>query len=179
MVKLTNVFLFGVALVLQACQHIPERLLAGSEVEKIREVAIYHLTLENEDPSYLPPGYEILDRQDVELVLVDKAFTLVNPANGVQFRGELDANQNALIRGLRTMSWSGDAYWEPFSWGRYRDRDKLCLTSKFCFIFSRFDGLEGNDMLGMRVHPNGKQLLSLDYRFWVFTNIDPIGAAAN
>lgn len=170
-------FLFGGTFVLlQACgiQHTPERLLNEEEVMRIREVGIQHLEQEYKDPSYLPPGYTILDRQEVEAALVDKAFTLVNPATGLQFRGQLDASKHAVIRGLQARSWSGEADWESFSWGDYRDRDKLCLTTQFCFVFSRFDDLEGGDMLGARVHRNGKELLALNYRYWLFTHIDPI-----
>ncbi|RCK34374.1 hypothetical protein TH9_08435 [Thalassospira xiamenensis] len=170
----------GTFVLLQACgiQHTPERILEEDDVARIREIGINYLEKEAQDPTYLPPGYAKLGREEVEAALVDKAFTFVNPLSGWQFRAELTAENKVLIRGRGARSWSGEAYWEPFSAGDYQDRDKLCLTSTFCFVFSRFDDLEGNDMLGARVHPKGQGMLAINHRYWVFTHIDPINGPA-
>ena len=177
----TKLIVGGTLVLLQACASGPslDRLVDTDTVTRFREIGIRHLEKEYQDPSYLPPGYRKLNREQVEAVLVGKSFTLVNPANGFQVRAQLDSENQVIIRGRRGAYWSGNASWERFSWGDYHDRDKLCLTSQFCFVFSRFDDLEGDDILGARVHRGGKKLLKLNYRYWVFTNIDPINVPAD
>ena len=177
----TKLIVGGTLVLLQACgiQHTPKRLVEENEMLRMRAVGMAHLEKEYQDPSYLPSGYTILDRQAVEDVLVGKAFTFVNPLNGWQFRAQLLNENKVVIRGRGARTWSGEAYWEPFSAGAYHDRDKLCLTSVFCFVFSRFDDLTGGDMLGARVHKSGQKLLPDNYRYWVFTNIDPINVPAD
>jgi hypothetical protein len=175
-------FLFsGTFVLLQACgiQHMPERLLAENEVDHLREVGTTILEREYQDPSYLPPGYAKLSRQEVEATLTGKSFTFVNPATALQFRASLDTGGQTLIRGRGAISWSGEATWGTFTGEAYHDRDKLCFTPNFCFVFSRFDELEGNDMLGARVHQSGQEMLPLNLRYWVFTHIDPINAPAD
>ena len=172
--------LAGTVVLLQACgiQHTPERLLAEEDVAYIREVGAGFLEKEAQDPSYLPPGYKKLRREEVEAVLSDQAFTFVNPFSGWQFRAKMMDGSKVLIRGRGARSWSGEAYWEPFSAGAYQDRDKLCLTEAFCFVFSRFDALKGRDMLGARVHPNGQEMVGMNHLYWVFTHIEPIKVTA-
>lgn len=175
-----KLLLGGTFVLLQACgiQHTPERLLPKEDVAYIREVGTRFLEKEAEDPSYLPPGYSKLTRSEVEAALAGKAFTFANPFTGWQFRAEMTDDNKVSVRGRGARSWSGDAYWESFSAGPYQDRDKLCLTGAFCFVFSRFDALEGDDMLGARVHPKGHAMLGLPHLYWVFTNIDPIKVVA-
>lgn len=166
----------GVLAMLQACvvQHKPDWVLSKDEVEGMYAIGAKHLEKEAQDPNYLPPGYTKLDRKEVEAVLSGKAFTFVNPISGWQFRAEMTVENKVIVRGTSSKSWSGDAYWAPFSSGAYQNRDKLCLTSAFCFVFSRFDDLQGEDILGARVHRNGKEMLGFNYLYWVFTDITPL-----
>lgn len=168
--------ILGAIVMLQACgaQNKPDWVLSKGEVESLYAVGAKHLEKEAQDPSYLPPGYVKLDRQDVEAVLLGKAFTFVNPISGWQFRAELTIENKVIVRGTKFTSWSGDAYWTSFSSGAYQNREKLCLTSTFCFVFSRFDDLQGEDILGARVHPNGKQMLGFNFLYWLFTDITPL-----